>query len=232
MTRASVALFVLFTAWAASAAPAAAQRIDSPYRFIDTSQHAGLFAGHVAASDGRAGLGPQPGTMLGGRWAIRISGPFAVGGEIGYLPTTRVVRDTVFLAADSVFQPLAEANMRLLTVMANMTFSVTGPRTWHGVRPLLSAGAGGAFDLGGSAPEEADIPTNQRYRFGTSFAGHFGAGVEWFPTGRISLRGDARNALWRLNIPEAFLLTDAGGGLPRSQWESNLTLTAGVSFHF
>jgi hypothetical protein len=215
-----------------SALPAAAQRIDSPYRFIDATQHAGAFFGHIDARAGRLGLGPQPGPVMGGRWAIRIGGPISVGGELGYLPTTRVVRDTVFVAADSVFRPIAEANMRLLTAHGVLTFSVTGPRTWHSVRPLLSLGAGAVFDLGGSAPEEVELPANVRYRFGTSFAGHIGAAVEWFPTGRISVRGDARNALWRLGIPEGFLFAPAGRGLPRSEWESNLTVAAGVSFHF
>lgn len=217
---------------AAAHAPAAAQRIDSPYRFLDYSQHAGAFFGHVDASDGPAGLGPQPGNMYGGRWAIRISGPFSVGAELGYLPTTRIVRDTAFSAVDSVFTPIGEANVRLLTANAVLTFSLTGPRTWHGLRPLVSLGAGAAFDLGGSAPEEAERPTNVRYRFGTSFAGHFGGGVEWFPTQRISLRGDVRNSLWRSNVPEGFLLTEGGRGMPRSRWESNPTLMGGVSFHF
>jgi hypothetical protein len=213
-------------------ATAEAQRIDSPYRFLDYGQHAGAYFGYVQASDGRAGLGPQPGPVFGGRWAIRVSGPFSAGAEVSYMPTTRTVRDTVFVAEDSVFRPVAEANMNLVAVNGTLTFSLTGPRTWHGLRPLLSAGAGAAFDLGGRAPEEAEVPGNVRYRFGTSFAGHFGAGVEWFPADRISVRADARNSLWRLSVPEGFVLTEAGRGLPRSQWESNPTLSAGVSVHF
>jgi hypothetical protein len=217
---------------ALTAVPAAAQRIDSPYRFLDYSQHAGIYGGHVMAEPGRAGLGPQPGPVLGGRWAIRVSGPFYGGAEIGFMPTTRLVRDTVFVAADSAFRVVGEADMRLISVMANMTFSVTGPRTWHGLRPLLSAGAGAVFAPGSTIEEEADFAANVRYRFGTSFAGQFGAGVEWFPASRVSVRADARNALWRVAVPEGFRLTQAGRGMPAADWESNLTFTAGLSIHF
>jgi hypothetical protein len=232
MTRATLRFICALAACGLAANPANAQRIDSPYRFLDYAQHAGLYAGHVQASPGLADLGPTPGPIVGGRWAIRVSGPFSVGGELSYMPTTRVVRDTVFVAADSVFRAIGETDMRLVTVMANLTFSLTGPRTWHGLRPLLSAGAGAAFDIRSSLPEEAEFEANLRYRYGTSFAGQFGAGIEWFPTERISLRADARNMLWRVGVPEAFLLTEAGRGMGRSQWESNPALTAGVSIHF
>ncbi|HSJ23299.1 MAG TPA: outer membrane beta-barrel protein [Longimicrobiales bacterium] len=233
MIRVSVAVLCVMTALLTmQAAPAAAQRIDSPYRFIDASQHAGLFAGYVDASPGRVGLGPQPGPVVGGRWGIRISGPFTVGAEVAYIPTTRAVRDTVFDADEGAFRELGEADMRLLTAMANLTFSLTGPRTWNGLRPLLSAGAGAAFDLAGRSSLDDELPGGQRYRFGTSFAGQFGAGVEWFALDRVSVRADARNALWRISNPEAFRLTEEGRTIPRSQWESNLTLTAGLSIHF
>jgi opacity protein-like surface antigen len=232
MTRVLLNAAAVAVATALLASSAAAQRIDSPYRFIDTNQFAGLFAGHVAAESGRVGVGPTAGPVFGGRWAIRVSGPFSVGGEVSYMPTTRVVRDTVFVAADSVFRAIGETNMRLVSVMGNLTMSLTGPRTWHGLRPLLSAGAGAVFDLRTTLPEEEEFATNLRYRFGTSFAGHLGAGVEWFPMDRVSLRGDVRNSLWRVGVPEAFVLTEAGRGLPRSDWESNLTLTAGLSIHF
>jgi hypothetical protein len=224
-------LGVLFMALAA-VQPAAAQRIDSPYRFLDFGQQVGLLAGYVDASPGRIGAGPQPGPVVGGRWGLRIGGPFAVGAEVTYMPTTRMIRDTAYNAALEEFEVLGEANVGLMNVHGVLTFTPMGPRTWHGIRPLASLGAGAAFNVRGRDPEEEELPGNVRYRFGTSFAGHFGGGVEWFPTARVSIRGDARNSLWRVGIPEAFGLTQVGAALPRSQWESNLTFMAGASFHF
>jgi hypothetical protein len=223
---------LLCAAWAAAAGPATAQRIDSPYRFLDHNQHAGVFAGRVDAAPGRLQLGPQPGTAFGARWGIRVSGPFSAGAEVAYMPTTRAVRDTVFIAADSVFRTVGEASMRLLSVMGTVEFAITGPRTWNNLRPFLNAGVGGVTDLAGSAAAEADFEPNVRYDFGTSFAGQFGGGVEWFPVPRVSVRLDARNLLWRLGVPEAYGLTEPGRSVPRSDWEGNFALLAGLSFHF
>jgi opacity protein-like surface antigen len=226
-----VTAFALFAALA-TAAPAAAQRIDSPYRFLDHNQHAGVFAGHVAAASGRLELGPEPAIALGARWGIRVSGPFAAGVEVAYMPTTRVVRDTVFVAADSLYEAVGEASMRLLSVMGTVDFSLVGQRTWNGLRPLLTAGVGGVIDLAGTAAAEAEFEPGVRYNFGTSFAGQFGAAVEWFPSQRVSVRVDARNVLWKLGVPEAFGLTEAGRQLSRSDWEGNFALMAGLSYHF
>jgi opacity protein-like surface antigen len=226
------AVFLACTLLLAAAVPAAAQRIDSPYRFLDHGQHVGVYAGHVSAGAGRLELGPQPAQLFGARWALRVSGPFSVGAEVGYMPTTRTVRDTVFVAADSMFRTVGETNMNLLSLMANLHFSITGPRTWHMLRPFATLGGGAVMDLAGAAPEEAEMAAGMRYDFGTSFAGHFGAGVEWFPSQRVSVRLDARNMLWKLGIPEAFLLTEAGRNTPRSEWENNFALLAGLSFHF
>jgi hypothetical protein len=230
----SVVKAVTFCAvWAvAAAAPAAAQRIDSPYRFLDHGQYVGVFAGHVDAAEGALQLGPQPAQMFGARWALRVSGPFSVSAELGYMPTTRMVRDTVFVPAEEAFREIGEADMHMLSVMALLKLSLTGARTWNNLRPFAVAGAGAVIDLAGSPAVEEEMMANVRYDFGTSFAGTFGGGVEWFPTQRVSVRADARNLLWRLGIPEAYLLTEAGQGLGRSNWESNLALTAGVSFHF
>jgi opacity protein-like surface antigen len=211
---------------------AAAQRIDSPYRFLDHGQHIGVFAGHVAADEGVLRIGPQPAVTLGARWALRVSGPLSIGAEVAYTPTTRTVRDTAFVAADSLFTEIGEANMRLLSAMANLQFGITGPRTWRGLHPFLLLGIGAVVDLAGASAAEAELPAASRYDFGTSFAGQFGGGVEWYPTQRVSVRLDARNALWRVGAPENFRRTEAGLGLGESEWESNFTLLAGLSFHF
>jgi hypothetical protein len=211
---------------------AAAQRIDSPYRFQDHGQRVGVYGGQISTSEGQLGVGPQSAPTLGARWALRVSGPFSIGVEAGYTPATRTVRDTVFNPADSVFRAVGEADMHLLTVMGVLHFSLTGARTWNALQPFIELGGGAAIDLAGSTALEAELPPNARYDFGTSFAGQFGAGVAWFPTQRLSVRVDARNVIWRLSVPEAFVLTAAGRTLERSQWENNFALAAGLSIHF
>jgi opacity protein-like surface antigen len=232
MKRALYILAACATCAASVAAPAAAQRIDSPYRFLDPSRHVGVYAGPLSASDGVLQLGPHAGTLMGARGAIRVSGPISLGMDISYTSTRRTVRDTVFVVADSTFLGIGEADMRLLGVMADVRFSITGPRTWNSLQPFVSLGVGGVTDLAGRPALEEDIEPTARFSFGTSFAGHVGAGIDWFAVDRISLRVDARSMMWRLGVPEAFLLTEGGRNAARSTWENNFLLAAGVSYHF
>lgn len=217
---------------AALAQPAAAQRIDSPYRFLDYNQYLGGYGGYAWLSDGRIGIGPEPAPLFGVGWSIRVSGPFALAVDVGYMPTTRIVRDTVFVAADSMYQETGESDVRLVTAMASLRFNITGARTWHGLQPFALLGAGVAVDFGGGSAADLALEPNMRFDVGTSFAGQLGAGIDWYPSSRVSVRLDARNMLWKLEIPEAFLLTSAGRELPGSEWEQNFAVAAGLSVHF
>jgi hypothetical protein len=209
------------------------QQIRSPYRFIDTSQFGGISTGQVFAAPGRLHTGPDDGPMIMARWGLRVSGPFAVGAQVGYMPSTRIVRDTVFVTPDSVYRALGEADINVLTVLGNLRFNVTGSRTWNNLQPFALFGAGAAMDLAGTSPADTLVqPVDARFDFGTSFAGQVGAGVEWFPSARFSARIDAHNVLWKLKVPEAFGRTERGENFPSSEWEQNFVLSAGLSFHF
>jgi hypothetical protein len=215
------------------ASAAAGQQIRSPYRFIDTSQFLGLTGGQVSASQGRLETGPDDARMVGIRWGLRVSGPFTVGVEVGYVPTTRIVRDTVFVTADSLYRVRGEADIDVMTILGNLRFNVTGARTWHNLQPFVQFGAGAALDVAGTAPADTLVsPPEARFDFGTSFAGQIGAGVEWFPVAHIAVRIDAHNVLWKLKVPEAFRATARGETFPESEWEQNFVLSAGLSFHF
>jgi hypothetical protein len=215
---------------AAFAAEAAGQSIPSPYRFIETSQRAGVTGGYVFASEGALGLGPQSAPYMGGRYSIRISGPFTVEGEIGFMPTTRMVWDTV--PGDTTREVIGEADMSIALASGALRFNITGPRTWRGLQPFLILGGGVAIDLAGEAQDEATLPDPVRFDFGTSFAGHIGGGIEWLLSPGWSLRVDARNSLWKLETPEAFLTTDREFLIPTDEWAQNFVLSAGLAIHF
>jgi hypothetical protein len=212
---------------------AVGQQIRSPYRFVDTSQFGGVSGGQMFASRGRLDTGPDNGPLLGVRYGLRVSGPFAVGAEISYVPSTRIVRDTVFVTADSLYRELGEADINLLAVLVNLRFNVTGSRTWNRLQPFVLLGAGAALDVAGTAAADTLVmPTDARFDFGTSFAGQIGTGIEWFPSASVSARVDAHNVLWKLKVPDAFRLTERGVNFPESEWEQNFVLSAGLSFHF
>jgi hypothetical protein len=214
------------------ALPASGQRVTSPYRFLEHVQGAGAYVGYLNTSEGLLEAGPKSAPTFGVHWGYAISGPVRLTAEAGLTPTTRTVRDTVFLAADSLFREIGEADMLLLSVLANVRLDLTGQRTWNGLQPFILTGAGAVIDLSGSDEIEEPLASTARFDFGTSFAGQIGGGVEWYPNTRFSMRADARSVLWKLDVPEAFQLTAAGRNIVESRWEMNVLLALGFSIHF
>jgi opacity protein-like surface antigen len=220
LTAASLALL---------SAPAAAQRINSPYRFIDSKQYVTVFAGRLGTQTGIVGVGPESGNVFGAQYGYRVSGPVVIEVTVGYSPVQRIVRDTTHQASDTlIFHPLGTADQGLLMAVAAARFDITGPRTWHGLQPYALLGAGGVF--GTTGQNGPAIPQDVRFSFGTSFAAQAGAGIEWYATRRLGLRVDGRGTLWKLHTPSAFLLRAVT--LTQSEWTQNLTLVGGLALHF
>jgi hypothetical protein len=209
-----------------------AQRIDSPYRWVERGLSGGAYAGTIATGQGAVDVGPASGPVLGGRFSLRLSGPFTGEADIALMTSTRMVLDTV--AVDGEWQQIGEGDVRIGMLLAGLRFNVTGQRTMYGLQPFVVVGGGLARDFAGAPtlPEGTTQGERARHRFGTSFAGQFGAGVEWFATERLALRGDARNVLWRLRYPEAFRTAAPEALLPASDWVSNYQFAAGVSIYF
>lgn len=228
MKRTFLWLFVLLGVLAVK--PAQAQRVDSPYRFMDTSQEAGLFAAYIAADEGAVGLGATDGAAFGARYAVRISGPFILEVEAMYFPTERAVLDTVVV--DSAFRKVGTAKQGLMIATAALRLNLTGSRTWHGLLPYVSFGGGAATQISSDADDIDVTPLDARLDFGTGFAGTLGAGVEFFPTKRVALRVDGRNLLWKVATPAALLRGPVGVTMPKNEWVKNLSASAGISIHF
>jgi hypothetical protein len=225
-------LLLLMFALAAGMDTAQAQSVSSPYRFIDRTQSAGLWAGYVSTGRGTVELGPESGPVIGGRYTIRLSGPFTVEAEAGYFNSTRTVLDTATVGTARGLAQVGDADLTLLTLNASLRFNLTGPRTWHGIQPFVAFGAGTALDLSGNSATDADVVSDARFDFGTSFAGQLGGGIEWFPSDRLSLRVDARNVLWKLKTPVPFVVIDPTGRTPESEWIQNGFFTVGIALHF
>lgn len=214
----------------AGATPGLAQRITTPYRFFEEKQAAGIAAAYISTDEGSLGLGPKSGAAFGGRYHIRLSGPFFVEAEALYLPTTRAVLDTVVV--DSAFTKVGEADIGLAIAQASFRFNLTGQRTWHNLLPFLLLGVGAAVEVEDDDAADADIAPVARTNFGTTFAGQLGAGIEWLPVERIAIRADVRNLLWQLKTPEGLLRFDLGRTVPTEEWAGNLTTSIGISVHF
>jgi hypothetical protein len=207
-----------------------AQRIDSPYRFVEHTQTLSLFGGWLGTRTGPVDAGPQPGPQFGVRYGLRVGGPFSAEADVFTVPTTRIVYDTITVGGE--FRQEGEVDAALVGVLLALRFNLTGPRTWHGVQPYAVFGGGAVLNLSGRGEVEDAIPEDVRFRFGTRFAGQLGGGAEWFATERLSLRLDARGVLWRLNTPPAFRAGDRAQLIPADEWSRNDFITIGVGYHF
>jgi hypothetical protein len=227
MNRLFLTLVCAVLPLATGAATAQAQRIDSPYRFVDRSHSVNLYAGWLNARSGEFALGPRPGPLVGARYDIRLGGAFDGELDVGLAPLQRMVTDTIITQGQR--EIVGEAPVTLLIGLAGIRFNITGPRTWHGIQPFIVMGGGVSADLAGRHELDDVVPEEVRYRYGTSFAGQFGGGAEWYVSERLSLRFDARNVLWKIRTPSAFRTS---AEIAESAWTRNLGLSAGVALHF
>lgn len=182
-----------------------AQSIPSPYRFVETSQEAGVFTSTLTPDTGMFGFGPRGGRILGSHYQIRVGGPFGVQGNLGYLPTTRDVIDPRREEGD---RKIGEADVTMATVDVRLQFTLTGPRTWYGFAPHLFAAGGAAFDFAPEQEIDTVLDEDDRFTFGPSFLGSFGGGIKWFLFERIAIRAEGMATYWKVNTPRGFLRTD------------------------
>jgi hypothetical protein len=214
-----------------------AQTIPSPIRYVDPKQSFGISAGYLFTSpaleinDEKIEFGPQSAPLVTARYQIRFGGPLSGEARVGFSPTQRKVYAPTDEPDPELFVPeeVGEEDAALLLGEAGLVFHLTGPRTWNGLAPFLAGTGGLALDLAGGSDLEEDIPENARFEFGPSFALGLGAGTDWFPTRRLSVRLEARDHLWKIEAPTQIeALADA----KLSEWKHNFSLSLGAAFHF
>ncbi len=208
----------------------AGQTVPSVYQFIETKQEAGAFIGTLTAGSGRFGFGPKGGLLLGGRYAIEISGPFSVEGVVGYSPGTRDLIDPSRAEGDRV---VGEVDALITTLDVRLKFSLTGDRTWHGLSPFIVTGGGIAFDMAGEDEAEEILLQDDRFKFGTSFMGVLGAGIRFFSSERFMIRSDMGLTLFQLETPRGYQSPGRDfKGVDTSEWTSGVYLTLGAAWRF
>jgi hypothetical protein len=207
-----------------------AQEIPSPYRFIEKGQEAGVIFGQMDLDPGRFGFGPKSSSFYGGRYAVAVGGPVSLEGVLLFIPTERDVVNPRRVD-DQVLEDPSEVT--LVNMSARLRFNLTGRRTWNGIQPFALAGAGVMFDAQGRQAEDQRLEEDERFEFGTSFAGVFGGGLRWIVQQRIAVTGEAAINLYQLDVPEGWRDPQLGlEGSPESEWVSAGTFTLGVSLLF
>jgi hypothetical protein len=212
-------------------APAAAQQIPSPYRYIEERMSLGLEAGYLLTQRVEPDLGPRSGPMTGARFLIRITAPVSGEMAVGFVLSEREVFENAADPQDPtqlVPWSIGTTAVPLFLAEAGFRLHVTGPRTWNGIAPFVSGTVGGAFNAGGRLEEEEALPTDERFTFGPALAVSVGTGADIFLSERMALRADLRNRIWRVSVPAGFT------ELTRAEpfWRNNISVTLGAAYHF
>ncbi len=216
-----------------------AQRIPSPFRYIETTQSLGAFAGYIVTDAGQidlleapgAELGPRSAPILGLRYNLRFTGPVSGEAAVGFSPGQRRLYETDALPGDTIQRPLptGENGVLLLLVEGGVRFHLTGPRAWNNLAPYLVATGGLVADVAGRGADEDFVPATERYRLGPDFAAGAGLGTDYFVSPRTSLRVEIRDQIWRVSAPRGF---PVAANNDRSRWKNNLGFSLGVAYHF
>jgi hypothetical protein len=201
----------------------------SPYRDVEYRQELSLLAGHYNAGRDPAGVAPQDGLMLGARYEVRLGGPATFVTRFARVSSDRVTIDPTKPAAT---RRLPEQSWPLYLMDVGLAMNLTGQKTFHRLIPVVNAALGVASDMHGSR----DVGG---FKFGTTFALSYGAGVRWVPGGRYQLRADVADYLYQLSYPNSYFGVNATDGtrvlkLSQAQnvWTHNVALTVGVSYLF
>jgi hypothetical protein len=201
----------------------------SPYHDIRRGGAGVLTFGHFGGSRGSVGVGLSNGATGGIRYEVAFG---AVGASLGlaYGRTSRYVVDPTKDSASPLRKTGPFANDVVLAD-AGLQLVLTGRKTWRGFAPYVGGALGVA--IGGMSPRDLS-----GYQFGTKLTLAPNAGLRWYPARRVSVRGDFRLVLWKLNYPFAYKVPASDGSrvLPQSaaltEWTAHPWATIGVGWTF
>lgn len=204
----------------------------SPYRDILNPQSLVVFLGHFGGNSGRAGVGALPGSALGGRLDIRLSGPVDLWATVGDVASSRRVLSAS--GTDSV-RFLGNSKLSLLAADLGLALNVTGAKSWHGLAPYLGIG------LGVMAPSRS-VTDSGGFRVGVNFTIVPTLGTRWFVSRDFAIHLEARDYYFRYQYPLAFFEAPFAGPPPRvsvlplttssTEWTHNFTLWVGLAYGF
>ena len=200
----------------------------SPYHDVRRGGVLVFTFGNLGGSRGSVGVGPSDGKTGG----IRYEVPFgAVGASLG-LAYARMDRFVVDPFTDTTSRKTGPFTDDVVLLDAGLQLILTGRKTWRGFAPYVGGILGVA--IGGTSPRDTS-----GYKFGTKFTVAPNVGLRWYPARRLSVRGDVRLVLWKLNYPTQFKQPDPIDNTPvlpgtasLTEWTSHPWATIGVGWTF
>ena len=220
-------------AFAAMAAPAAAQSVDvghspprSPFRDLEFKHELTLFGGYYEAAKDPAGVAPRGAPMGGIRYELVVGGPAQFVFRLARVNSERQVINPLEPVAS---RDLGVQSWPIYLTDLGFSLNLTGQRTWHGMVPVVSGGIGLASDLD---KQDEDDPFN----IGTTFAFSFGGGIRIVPGGRFQMRADAGTWIYKYQYPATYYSTTSDNTTvldadqAKNFWKKNFGLTLGASY--
>jgi hypothetical protein len=166
----------------------------SPYRDIRKGHTFTALYGKFGGSGGEFGIGPHDGPTYGFRYDIRTGSSVQLGLGFAHGSLDRLIVDPFVELANRVSGPVKQS---VNFAEVNLQLNLTGGKTWHRLAPFVGAGVGLTF------PSSTPADTS-RFTFGHKFYLAPFTGLRVFVTDRVSLRGEARVAFWKLKYPSTF----------------------------
>jgi hypothetical protein len=198
----------------------------SPFKDLEYRQELSPYGGYARARVDPAGVLPQSASIAGLRYDLYIAGPVWLTSDLSAMFSDRTVIDPT---KPAVSRLVGTETASVYALDLGFALGLTGRKSWHRLAPLVRAGVGIVTS------KAADDTTG--LKFGTPFAFTFGAGVKLVSGGRLQIRADVGERLFKQKYPDAYyrttsdntaVLTDA----KRSYWTNHGLLTLGVSYLF
>ena len=228
MKAAALVWLGVVASWNVATAQVGYDPAHSPYHDIPRGAVWALSVGHLGGGRGSVGVGPADGLTGGLRYEVAFG---AVGASLGvaYARTSRFVED---YTKDSTSRKTGPYDDAIVLADAGLQLVLTGRKTWRRFAPFI----GGAL---GVAVGRALAQDTSGYRFGTKVTLAPNAGARWYPSRRISVRGDLRLVLWKLHYPLSYKVPNKidntsvlPATAPLDQWTAHPWATIGVGWTF
>jgi hypothetical protein len=239
MTRRTRLAALVLPALLLAFGPLPAQHIPSPFTSLPEKQGVSVYGGYLftdpsvaVSKTERAEFGPRSAPLVGLDYSIRLSNALSFRTGAAFSPSQRRIYRAGVTSDTNTVSPVFSGNLAdvpLLVADAGMRLNITGSRAYHGMAPWAAAGAGVVTWLKKTSAAEANVPSDERFNFGPSFALTLKIGNDWYPTRRLSVGVHATDYLWKVRVPQGFRLDTTVG---TSEWTNNYGLSAGATVHF
>ncbi|HWN17653.1 MAG TPA: hypothetical protein VNO19_01945 [Gemmatimonadales bacterium] len=186
----------------------------SPYRDVRKGHTITATGGYFGGSGGVVDVGPHRGEMFGGRYDIRSASALQIGLAVSQANLKRFILNPTLPPENRLTGPVQQS---VTFVEIALQFNLTGGKSWHRIAPFIGSGFGLAL--------ASDTPADALFDFGNKFYLAPNAGLRFFLSDRLHLRGEARAAFWKLTYPSVF-------ENERSEWIVSPWLQVGVGYSF